>query len=162
MRNVLLAILVSLPLFAQQPPVDSPLLDHLMGKWVAAGTIAHRQVVDDINVEWVLGHHYAHLHEVGRGDHKYESHFYIAWNPEPKTYSMVFVDVYGGLTPASLAVAEPKENDLRFVFKDEKGSVWFTNEFVYDPKSDTWEWKLDNVQNGVAKEFGRVKFTRAK
>jgi len=66
------------------------------------------------------------------------------------------------LTPASLAIAEPKENDLRFVFKDEKGNVWFTNELVYDPKSDTWEWKLDNVQNGVSKDFGRVKFTRAK
>ena len=162
MRKLLLVIFVCAPLFAQQPPVNSLLLDHLTGKWVAVGTLAHRQVVDDIDVQWVLGHHYARLHEIGRGDHKYESDVYIAWNPEPKAYSMVFLDVYGGLTPASLATAEPKENDLRFVFKDEKGAVWFTNEFIYDPKTDTWDWRLDNVQNDVSKEFGRLKWTRAK
>jgi hypothetical protein len=162
MRKFLLVLFVSLPLVAQQPPVQSPLLDHLTGKWVAEGTIARHHMVDDIDAEWVLGHHYLRIHEVGRGDHKYEAYMFIAWNPAPKTYTMAFLDVYGGLTPASLAVATPKENDLRFVFKDEGGNVWFTNELIYDPKSDSWEWRLDNVEKDVAKEFGRVKIERLK
>lgn len=74
MRKLLLAFVVSLPLFAQQPPVSSPLLDHLTGKWFAEGT----------------------------------------------------------------------------------------NEFIFDAKSDRWEWPLDTVANGVSKEFGRVKWTRVK
>jgi hypothetical protein len=63
------------------------------------------------------------------------------------------------LTTESIGVANPKENELLFVFKDEKGEVTFENEFVYDTKANSWEWHLDNVANGAAKPFGRAKLT---
>jgi len=50
---------------------------------------------------------------------------------------------------------------LPFLWKDEKGSVGFSNDFVYDPKSDSWQWTMDNVVNGTKKPFGRVTLTRA-
>jgi len=53
-----------------------------------------------------------------------------------------------------------QENALPFVFKDEKGESTFSNDFIYDPKADSWEWRMDNVEKGVAKPFGRVKLTR--
>jgi hypothetical protein len=68
--------------------------------------------------------------------------------------------VYGGLNSVSIGVASRQENELPFVFKDEKGEVSFKNDFVYDTKANAWEWRMDNVANGVAKTFGRVKLTR--
>jgi hypothetical protein len=56
-----------------------------------------------------------------------------------------------------LGVANPKENQLPFVFKDERREVSFTNDFVYDAKTNTRGWHLDNIANGAAKPFGRVK-----
>ena len=52
--------------FGQQPPVNSPLLDHLVGKWVLEGTIAGRDTIHDVNAEWVLEHHYMRIQEVSR------------------------------------------------------------------------------------------------
>ena len=36
----------------------------------------------------------------------------------------------------------------------------FSNDFVYNPKADSWKWVMDNVENGTHKAFGRVKLTR--
>ena len=53
-----------------------------------------------------------------------------------------------------------KENILAFVFTDEHGDSSFTNTYVYDPKTNTWENHLDNVVKGEAKPFARFKLTR--
>ena len=151
--------------FAQQPPVNSPLLDHLVGRWVLQGTIAGQNTTHDVNAEWVLEHHYLQIHEVSRqknskGEPQYQATIYVGWNEATKEYACVWLDDFGGLASESIGVASPKENELLFVFKDEKGEVTFKNEFVYDAKANTWEWHMDNVANGVAKPFGRVKLAR--
>jgi hypothetical protein len=150
---------------AQQPPVNAPLLDHLVGKWVLRGTIAGQETTHDVSAEWVLEHHYLVIHEVsrqmnGKGEPQYQATIYIGWNEATKEHACIWLDVFGGLTTASIGVASPKENELLFVFKDEKGEVDFKNDFVYDPKASTWEWRMDNIANGVAKPFGRVRLSR--
>jgi hypothetical protein len=151
--------------FAQQAPVNSPLLDHLAGKWVLQGTIAGQDATHDVDAAWELEHHYLRIHEVSRqkdskGQPQYEATIYIAWNEGTKQYACVWLDIYGGLAPASMGFANPRESELPFIFKDERGAVTFSNVFAYDPKADTWEWRMDNVENGVAKPFGRVKLKR--
>lgn len=151
--------------FAQQPPLNSPLLDHLAGKWVLRGTIGGKETTHDVNAEWVLDHHYLAIHEAsrernGKSEPQYAATIYIAWNEATKDYACVWLDVYGGLNSTSIGIASPKENELPFVFKDEKGEVSFKNDFVYDAKTNTWEWRMDNVANGVSKPFGRVKLTQ--
>lgn len=106
------------------------------------------------------------IHEISReknakGDPQYQATIYIAWNEPTKDYACVWLDLYGGLNAVSIGVASPQENELPFVFKDERGDVSFKNDFVYDAKSNTWEWRIDNVANRVAKTFGRVKLTRS-
>jgi len=166
MRRLLLLLILCFAnvAFAQQPPVNSPLLDHLAGKWLLQGTIAGQNITHDVNAEWVLDHHYLAIHEVSReknskGEPQYEATIYIAWNESTKEYACVWLDVYGGLATESIGVASPNENDLLFVFKNEKSEVTFKNDFVYDPKSKTWEWRMDNIANGIAKPFARVKLT---
>lgn len=167
MRNLLLvvALLAAPAVWAQQPPVSSPLLDHLAGKWVMEGTMAGQPTTHDIDAEWVLDHHYLRIHEVSRektatGKPRYEATVFIAWNDPPKHYSCAWLDVYGGFSAASIGVAPPADNELAFIFKNEKGEPDFSNDFVYDPKTDSWSDALDNIVNGAKKPFGRVKLTR--
>lgn len=162
---LLLALFAASLALCQQPPVSSPLLDHLAGKWVMQGTIAKQPTTHDIDAEWVLDHHYLRIHEVSRekkpdGRSNYEAMVFIAWNEEPKHYSCAWLDVYGGFSVGSIGIAPPSENELAFLFKDAKGETDFSNDFAYDPKTDTWTDTLDNIVNGEKKPFGRVKLTR--
>jgi hypothetical protein len=150
--------------FGQQPPTNSALLDHLVGKWVLQGAIAGKATTHDVSAEWVLQHHYVMIHEVSReknakGEPQYQATVYVGWNETTKDYACVWLDVYGGLASESLGVAHATENELPFVFKDAKGDVSFKNDFVYDAKAGTWEWRMDNVSNGVDEPFARVKLS---
>jgi hypothetical protein len=150
---------------AQQAPLTSPLLDHMTGHWVLRGEIAGKPTTHDVDADWVIQHHYVRLHEVSRdknaqGQPQYEALIFVGFTEASKTYSCVWLDVYGGTAIESIGVADPRENQLLFVFKDEKGEVSFRNDFIYDPATASWEWRMDNVVNGAPKPFGRVKLTR--
>jgi len=169
MRQVVIFILATIfgtaIAMAQQAPVNSPLLDHLAGKWLLQGTVGKQAVTHDLDAEWVLQHHYLRFHEVSRekndkGEAQYEATVFVAWNEKTKQYACVWLDVYGGATVESIGVATPKENELDFVFRDEHGEITFTNSFIYEPKTNTWENLLDNVVKGEAKPFARFKLTK--
>lgn len=147
---ILTALLVATTVTAQQPPVNSPVLDHLAGKWLLQGTVGKQPVTHELDAEWVLQHHYLRFREVSRdkndkGEPQYEAAVFVAWNDKTRQYACVWLDVYGGATSESIGVATPKENELAFVFTDEHGETSFTNTFVYDPKTNTWENRLDNT-----------------
>ena len=161
----LAAISATLALSAQQAPVTSPLLDHLAGKWVMQGTVGKKPATHDLDAEWMLQHHYLRFHEVSRenndkGEPQYEATVFIGWNEKTKQYGCAWMDVYGGLTAESIGLRAAKENELAFVFTDEHGETSFTNTFIYDPKTDTWQDRLDNVVKGVAQPFARFKLTK--
>jgi len=167
MKHLFLAVTIfgALTAAAQQPPVNSPLLDHLSGKWVLQGTVGKQPVTHDFEAEWVLQHRYLRFREVSRekndkGDPQYEATVFIAWNEKSKQYSCVWLDVYGGATPESIGVAAPKENELAFIFTDEHGVITFNNTFTYNPKTNTWDDRLDNIVKGEAKPFARFTLTK--
>jgi len=167
MKQLLLVatIFAALTATAQQPPVSSPLLDYLAGKWLMQGTVGKQPVTHEFEAEWVLQHHYLRFHEVSqekndKGEPRYEATVFIAWNEKTRHYACAWMDVFGGLTTESIGVAPSKENELAFVFTDEHGETSFTNTFVYDPKTNTWEDRLDNIEKGVAKPFARFKLTK--
>jgi hypothetical protein len=167
MKQLVLVMMIfaSLVAMAQQPPVSSPLLDHLAGKWRMQGTVGKQPATHDLDAEWVLQHHYLRFHETSRekndkGEPQYDATVFIGWNEKAKLYACVWLDVYGGLTQESIGLATPKENELAFVFTDEHGETSFTNTFLYDPKTNTWENRLDNVVKGEAKPFARFNVTR--
>ena len=141
------------------------MLERMVGRWVLRGTIAGRTVVHDVEADWVLARHYIRIHEVSRerdkeGRSVYEALVFIGWNDQAR-YSCVWLDVTGGLSILSIGVASATENELPFVFRNEKGIADLTNTFRYNPKDDVWEWRIDNVEKGVPKEFARVRLTRS-
>jgi hypothetical protein len=162
---LLATMLVGAAAMAQEAPINSPLLDHLAGNWVMRGTVGKQAETHEFEAEWVLQHHYLRFHEFSRdknakGEPNYDSMVFIAWNEKTKQYSCVWLDVYGGATPESIGIAAPKENELAFVFTDEHGATSFTNTFIYDPKTNTWDDRLDNVVKGEAKPFARFHMTK--
>jgi len=164
---VLLVLGVGTTAFAQHPPVESPLLDRLAGKWVSQADIAGHKSTRDIEGEWVIQHHYLRLHEVSRekdakGNPRYEAMEYLTTGPQSNQIQCVWLDVFaGGPALTTLGVADSKDNDIPFVFKDDKGEINFTNAFTYDPKTDSWQWTMNNVDHGKAIPFGIEKLARA-
>jgi hypothetical protein len=167
MKTTLLLLLLSAAAFAQSPPVNSPLLDHLAGKWVVQSSISGRSSTRDIDAEWVIQHHYLRLHETSReknalGNPQYEAMVYVTTGPEKNQIQCVWLDVFaGGPGLTTLGVADSKDNEIPFVFKDDKGEINFTNDFIYDAKTDSWQWTMNNVDHGKAIPFGIEKLTRA-
>jgi hypothetical protein len=165
-RIVLVAIVfTALMTMGQQAPVMSPLLDHLAGKWLMQGTVGKQAETHELDAEWVLQHHYLRFRETSRdkndkGEPNYDATVFIGWNEKSKQYACVWLDVYGGLTVESIGVATPKENELTFVFTNEQGEKSFTNTFIYDPKTNTWDNRLDNIVKGEVKPFARFKLIK--
>lgn len=160
-----LLIVLATAATAQQAPLTSPLLDHMTGHWVLRGEIAGKPTTHDIEADWVIQHHYVRLHEVSRekndrGQPQYEALVFVGFTEASKTYSCVWLDVYGGTAIESIGVAEPRDNQLLFVFKDAKGDITLRNDMTYNPSKDAWDWRIDNISNGAAKPFARVELTR--
>ena len=146
--------------------VKHPILDHMVGRWILRGTIAHRSVVHDVEAAWELAHHYVRVHEVTReknsaGQPEYEAMVFIGWNEDSKNYGCIWLDVAGGLSTLSIGTAPSSESELAFSFRNEKDEVDLTNKFAYFRQDDAWEWWIDNVEKGVPKEFARVRLTRS-
>jgi hypothetical protein len=126
-NEFLATILAALTAMAQQAPVNSPLLDHLAGKWLLQGTVGKQPVTHDFDAEWVLQNHYLRFREVSRekndkGEPEYEATVFVGWNEKTRQYACVWMDVYGGATSESIGLATPQENELAFVFTDEHGT----------------------------------------
>ena len=155
----------SLPVFAQQPVAQEPLLDHLTGNWILQGTIAGRETTHDVVAEWVLGHEYMRLHETSRekkaqGQVAYEAIIFIEWDESSSEYRCLWLDSTGGggLSAQGIAHGKRSGDEIAFLFKDKDGSVHTT--FAYSKSTDTWQWLIDNEAGGKVSEFARLKLTR--
>ena len=143
------------------------LLDHLEGQWVLSGTIKKSPTTHDISAEWVLNHGYLRLREVSHekktdGTPAYEAIIFISFDSTSNEYSCLWLDTTSnaGLSADGIAHGKPGGNSIPFIFKDTAGKVTFENTFSYDKKSDSWEWKMDNVNDDQRSPFGRVRLVK--
>lgn len=153
---------------AQEQALRDPLLDRLVGHWVMRGTIAGQATTHDVDVDWVLGHGYARLHEVSRERNPdrspvYEAIVIIGVDPKEPGYACLWLDNTGstGLTGDAFGHAGPAEGDsLAFLFKDPEGGVFHTT-FVYERATDRWRWAMDaEGAGGALHPFARLTLSR--
>ncbi len=151
-----------------QPAAPLALLDHLAGKWVLQGTIAGKQTTHDVEASWVLRREYLRLHEVSRekeagGQPAYEAIIFISWDPKANQYTCLWLDstAGGGLSADTTCRATPAEHSIPFIFAG-AGSDQIHTIFDYDKTSDSWQWLIDNIDDGRTKRFATVTLTRAK
>ena len=146
---------------AEQP--KDALLDHMAGQWVLTGAIAGRQTTHDVDAAWVLQDHYIRLHEVSRekdaeGRPQYEAEVLIGFDPAKSRHVCFWFDITGVAGPGSGAAAQRRGDTLPFVFKSPDGD--FHTTFVYDAKTDKWQWQMDSERKGKFEPFARVTLTR--
>lgn len=148
---------------APQPTFHDELLDHFQGPWVLQGTVSGKPAVHDISSAWVLEHQYLRFHEVSRekndeGNPTYEATVFIGWDPATSRYFAIWLDIWGGFSKATVGYAPRAKDEIRFLFSDDKST--FHTTFLYNSKADTWEWQMDNEQDGKLVPFLRAKLTR--
>lgn len=141
------------------------LLDHLAGDWVMTGTIAGREVVHDVDADWVLAGHYLRFHDLSRerdedGTRAYEATVFIGWDEQTEEFVCLWLDVTGGegLASGVLGRGAPTGDTIPFVFGD--GASQIHNTFHYHRDSHRWEWRIVNVRGDERREFAHVKLRR--
>jgi hypothetical protein len=166
MKINLLAVLVTYTIWAQQTTFQDSLLEHMIGKWVLQGTIAGKETTHDIVSEWILGHQYLQFHEISRetnasGGPVYEALVIIGWDKLSTQYACLWLDVTGGGGLAAQAIGHAKRSgdEIAFLFTGSDSSIFHTT-FVYNRSPDTWQWLMDDEENGKLQPFARVKLTK--
>ena len=154
-------IIGSLKINAQQPTFRDSLLGHLAGKWVAAGIIAKKHTTHNITATWVLNHQYLKIDEVSEekdstGAPYYQATVYVGWQQATNSYACVWLDDYGSVSPESIGIAKKDgTNSIAFIFSVDKTPVFHTT-FKYNPSDNTWQWLMDNEDKGVLEPFARL------
>ena len=148
-------------------PPPPTVVDQLIGSWTLTGTIAGKQTTHDVTAEWILKRGYLRIHEVSRekdtnGVPVYEAFIFISRDASGSECNCLWLDSTGTTSFSADAVgrAKVKTDALPFLFKDASGNVTFENTFSYDAKSDSWEWMMNNVDQGKKTFFGKVKLVR--
>ena len=159
--------LLSVSAIGQPAPVNDALLDRLAGTWTLHGDIAGKSTTHDIRTEWVLGHQYLQIQERSReqdamGQPEYEAIVLIGWDATSAEYQCLWLDSTGGGGLSNQAIARGRRvgETIPFVFRKPDGTISFNNTFAYNKGTDSWTWKMDNVQGDKPVPFGRVTLTR--
>jgi len=135
-------------------------------EWVLHGTIAGKETTHDVVAEWVLGHQYLQLREVScerdaKGQPAYEAIVIIGWDQASGQYTCLWLDSTGGggLTGEAMGHAKRGGDEIAFLFKGRGGSLFHTT-FAYSKGTRTWQWLMDDEENGKRQPFARVMLTR--
>ena len=169
LRNIFLLVLIpTVSAFSQTTAVNDSLLDHMVGKWILQGTIGGQETTHDIIADWVLGHQYIQIKETSRekdseGKPSYDAIVFITWEQKLNLFTCLWLDNTGngGLSPHAAGHENQKGDSLEFVFRITDSNTFHTT-FLYDKKSDSWQWQMDNKENNVMQPFARVKLTKVK
>ena len=166
MKTFALVIWVSFTASAQQTTFQDSLLDHFVGSWVLHGVIQGKETTHDIVAGWVLGHQYLQFHEVSSeknrsGDPMYEATVFIGWDQPLSQYACFWLDGTSGNGLSNPVIGHAKRNGdkIAFLFKFSETTLFHTT-FLYDRGSDTWQWMMDDEENGKLQPFATVKLTR--
>ena len=164
-RLSLILTLAAAPVRAQGLQPDS-LFDRLIGRWVLQGSMARQQVTHDVTFEWMLGREYVQMHEVSRerapnGTPAYEAVVLFGRDPLTGEYACLWMDNTGSsaFDPVGTGHGSVAGDSIPFLFHYSP-TTGFHNTFLYDQRTDSWQWHLDNDSAGVRRPFARVKLTR--
>jgi hypothetical protein len=173
-RMLALALLIGFCAIAQDArSVDDPdpvfhddLLDHLVGRWVIAGTVHGQSTQQALEAEWVLNHQFLRIHEksvenVAGTNAPFEALYFIGYDIPKKRYVAHLIDVFGGEESEVLGYGERRGNVITLVFEYPDARI--ANQFTWLPTSKTW--KIVNGPedtSGESKPFMELTATPAK
>jgi len=143
------------------------LMEKMTGKWIMRGTINDEKVTHDVTVDRILNRQYIRIHEVSRekdasGKPAYEAWIHIAWDKANQEFVVMWLDNTGVTNfPANgVGHGKPAGDRIPFIWKLADGSG-IHNTFAYERASNTWSWKIDNLdKSGKSSPFAKVTLKR--
>ncbi len=150
-----------------EKPTPEFLMEKMTGKWIMRGTINDEKVTHDVNVDRILNQQYVRIHEVSRekdasGKPEYEAWIHIAWDKANEEFVVMWLDNTGitNFSPDGVGHGKPKGDSIPFIWKLADWSG-IHNTFAYERASNTWSWKIDNIdKSGKSSPFGNVTLKR--
>ena len=166
-RSILLLILfVPVTVKSQQLAQPDSLLNRLTGIWILNGTINGQKTNHDIDIQRVLNGQYVQLKEVSRekdqkGNPLYEAIVFICWEESKKQYSCIWLDNTGngGISNGIIGCAKQNRDKIEMVFRYSDTTQFHTT-FLYNKETDTWQWLMDEEENGKIQPFALVTLTK--
>jgi hypothetical protein len=147
-RNGCLAALVLAPLlgaqngpYRPQPPVQSDLLDQLVGGWDLTGTTRGQPVHERAEVEWILEHQFLRIHRK-QIDGPAESVVDVGYDAVVQRFVAFRLDTYGA-HPAETPGYGQKKGDTKLEFVFDYPSSQYRETWTWDPKEKTWQFVLE-------------------
>jgi hypothetical protein len=143
------------------------LMERTTGDWVMQGTIDNAEVTNDVYVDRILKGQYVRIHQISRekdaaGEPTYEAWIHIAWDQKNEEYVVMWLDNTGvtDFSADGVGHGKPDGDQIPFIWKLADGSG-IHNTFAYERASDTWSWKIDNLdKSGKSSPFGMVTLKR--
>lgn len=120
------------------------LLDKMVGTWHITRQFPTRQAENTASIEWVLDGHWlrVHMKDVGRPS-KYEAEVFITQMQSDKSYSIHWLDTFGGTLPESLGVGHRSGDSIVFLWKDADGEL--RNTFTWHGADNTWTSRIEQT-----------------
>jgi len=126
----------------QQPPVQSDLLDQLIGSWDVTGTVRGAQVHERAEAEWVLGHQFLRIHRK-QIDGPAESVVHVGFDTVLQRFVAFRLDNLGGARGGeTLGYGRQTADKLQFNF--EYPTSQFRETWSWDAKEKTWQFLVEN------------------
>jgi len=124
--------------------MDDELLNKMVGNWHITRQFTKRKTENTAKVEWVLAGHWLRIDmkDVEKPS-KYEAHVYITRMVSDGSYSIHWLDTYGGALPESLGVGHRDGDSIVFSFKDQDGEL--KNTFAWHSDSKTWTSEIEQT-----------------
>jgi hypothetical protein len=141
------------------------LMDRLVGQWVLTGVVAGQNVVHDVDAAWVLQGNYVRIGEVAReiganGKPDYEATIFVGWHEGSSRYVCIWLDITEVASGDISCAASPAQDSIPFEFRNEHGSRVLATTFTYHRSNDTWDWQINNVDNGKVTPFATLSLRR--
>ena len=158
----LLAGLLLLPALghaqAEDPP-DGPkrifrddFIENLVGSWKLTRKIRGTQVENSVEAQWVLNHQFLQIHMKDLANPPtYEALVLMGYAHADQKYVAHWCDTFGGKY-SGVGYGKRTGDSIVFEFKD--GDSSFFNTFTWEPKTQVWTFKMENV----GKDGQRVPF----
>jgi hypothetical protein len=166
-RSICLLILF-VPVTAKSQQLTQPdsLLNRMTGNWILNGTINGQKTTHDVEIQRVLNGQYVQLKEVSRerdqnGNPVYEALVYICWEESKKQYSCLWLDNTGngGISNGITGHAKQNRDKIELIFRY-NATAQFHTTFLYNRETDTWQWLMDEEEDGKTQPFARIVMTK--
>lgn len=139
---------------------DDQLLQKIIGNWTVSGKIGGDNITYNFIASWELNHQFVSLTFADTAKQpQYTAKVFIGYDCISERYVAHWLDNFGGRFSETLGYGIRTAQSIEFRFEYPDGP--FINKFVYDNKSDNWQFHSTTKNSkGIWVTFGDIYLKR--